>query len=159
MKNSLIVAAILACALPVSIALADDAQAPADPGMHMDAGMGTGMDQQMSRMHQNMTAAQQQMERFQATTDPKSRRKLMKEHMQTLQESMAIMRDMASPMMKGGGHEGGMTMPPHQPPAGSDMKQRHDMMHGHMQMMQMLLEQMMQQEQMLMEAMPSSDRS
>jgi len=153
-KNSLIIAAILACTLPVSIALADDAQAPADPGMHMDAGMGMDMDQQMSRMHENMTAARQQMDRFQATTDPKTRRKLMKEHMEILQDSMAVMRDMASPMTKGG-----MAMPPHQPPASDDMKQRHDMMHGHMQMMQMLLEQIMQQEQMLMEAMPSSNRS
>ncbi len=39
------------------------------------------------------------------------------------------------------------------------MKPRHDMMHGHMQMMQMLLEQMMQQEQMMLEAMPATGRS
>jgi hypothetical protein len=75
----------------------------------------------------------------------------MNEHMRTLQDSMAIMRDMADHPMK----DGGMTMPPHQPPAGGDMKPRHDMMHGHMHMMQMLLEQMMQQEQMMLEAIPA----
>jgi hypothetical protein len=83
----------------------------------------------------------------------------MKEHMRTLQDSMAIMRDMANQPSRDGGHDGGMAMPPHQPSVGSDMKPRHDMMHGHMQMMQMLLEQLMQQEQMMLEAMPAAARS
>ncbi len=103
MKNSLIVSAILACALPLSVALAGDAAAPPEPAMHMDSGMAGDMDKQMSRMHQNMTDAQHQMDQFQATSDPKSRRKLMKEHMRTLQDSMAIMRDMADHPMKDGG--------------------------------------------------------
>jgi hypothetical protein len=154
-KNPLIVSAILACALPLSVALADDAVAPTEPAMHTDSGMAGDMDKQMSRMHQNMTDAQHQMDQFQATADPKARRTLMQEHMRTLLDSMAIMRAMADHPMKDGGHDGGM----HQPPAGGDMKPRHDMMHGHMQMMQMLLEQMMQQEQMMLEAMPAAARS
>ena len=125
----------------------------------MDSGVAGDMGKQMSRMHQNMTDAQHQMDQFQATSDQKSRRNLMNEHMRTLQDSMAIMHDMADHPMSDGGHDGAVAMPPHQPPAGGDMKPRHDMMRGHMQMMQMLLEQMMQQEQMMLEAMPAAARS
>ncbi len=77
-------------------ASAQDTAAPAKPAMRME------MDAQMSRMHENMSAAQQQMDKFRATTDPKGRQKLMRDHMQTMQDSMTLMHNMKGPTMMGG---------------------------------------------------------
>jgi hypothetical protein len=52
----------------------------------------------------------------------------------------------------GGAQESGMQTPPGTPMASAEMKKHHDMMQGHMQMMQMLLEQMVQQDQMMMDS-------
>ena len=153
MKDSLLASAILGCAMSVSTVSAQETSAPAKPAMGMD--MSVEMDKQMSAMHENMSAAQQQMDKFRATTDPKERSKLMQQHMQTMQDSMTMMRGMSSPMTMGGAQDSGMQMPPGKPMASGDMKKHHDMMQGHMQMMQMMLEQMMQQDQMMMESIPA----
>jgi hypothetical protein len=155
LKTSFLGSAILGCALSVSMVSAVSAQeasAPAKPAMGMNMGSGMEMDKPMSRMHENMSAAQQQMDKFRGTTDPKQRRKLMREHMQTLQDSMKMMHSMEGPMTMGGAQESGMQTPPGKPMASAEMKKHHDMMQGHMQMMQMLLEQMVQQDQMMMDS-------
>ena len=104
MKTSILVAAIVACALSAPIVSAQEKSAPAKPAMSMD------MDKQMPQMQENMKKMQQQMEKLRATTDPKERQKLMQEHMQTMQENMKTMRGMGGPMMMGSGQRGGMMM-------------------------------------------------
>jgi len=150
MKTTFLFAAITALALSsVAPASAQDTAAPARPAMSMQ------MDTQMSQMQESMSAAQQQMDKFRATTDPKGRRKLMRDHMQTMQDSMKLMHDMEGPMMMGGAQGSDMQMPPSKPMASAEMKTRHDMMQGHMQMMQMMLTLMVQQDQMIMESIPT----
>jgi len=146
MKTSILIPAIVACALSAPIVSAQEKSAPAKPAMSMD------MDKQMPRMQENM---QTQMDKIRKTTDPKERQKLMQEHMQAMQENMKAMRGMGGPMMKGGAEDGGMMM------GGKkggmmegDMMKRHAMMEKRMDMMQMMMEQMMQHDQM-MESMPA----
>ena len=149
MKTSILISAIVACALSAPIVSAQDKSAPAKPAMSMD------MDKQMSQMQQNMKKMQQQMEKLRATTDPKERQKLMQEHMQTMQENMKAMRGMGGPMMMGSGQRGGMMM---EGKKGSmtegDMMKRHEMMEKRMDMMHMMMEQMMQHDQ-ATESMPA----
>lgn len=125
---------------------AQDQTAPAQPAMNME------MDTQMSRMHENMSAAQGQMNRFRATTDPKERRMLMQDHMQTMQDSMKLMHGMTGPMKMGSSQAADLQVPPGKPMAGGEMRNHHEMMQRHMQVMQMVLELMVQQDQMMMES-------
>jgi hypothetical protein len=146
MKTSILIAAIAACALSVPIASAQDQAAPDKPAM--------GMGQQMSRMQQNMTAMQAQMEQIRATSDPTERRKLLQAHMQAMQDNMKAMGGMGGPMMMGGGQPGGMAKGDGKPMAGGDMMQRHQMMENRMSMMHLMMEQMLQHQQ-AMESMPA----
>jgi periplasmic protein CpxP/Spy len=148
MKTSILIAAIAACALSVPIAFAQDQAAPDKPAMGMDMG------QQMSRMQQNMTAMQAQMEQIRATSDPTERRKLLQAHMQAMQDNMKAMGGMGGPMMMGGGQPGGMAKGDGKPMAGGDMMQRHQMMENRMSMMHLMMEQMLQHQQ-AMESMPA----
>ena len=135
MKVSMLTSAIVACALSVPNASAQEKSAPAKPAMSID------MDKHMSKMQGNMKAMQAQMDRIHKTTDPKERQKLMQAHMTAMQENMKAMRDMGGPMMKGGGEHGGMMMDGKK---GGDMMKRHELMMNRMDMMQMMMEQMMQ---------------
>jgi hypothetical protein len=134
-KTSILVAAILTCALSASVVSAQEPSPPARPAMRMD------MDKHMAQMQENMKKMQLQMEKLRATTDPTERQRLMLEHMRTMQENMKAMRAMGGPMMKGEGERAG-TMKPH------------EMMERRMDMMQLMMEQMMQHDQ-AMEAMPA----
>ena len=147
MKTSILVAAVVACTLAVPIASAQDKAAPAKPAMSMP------MDAQMSQMQANMTEMQAQMDKIHATTSPKERQKLMQAHMQTMQESMALMRSMSKPMTMDDGPGGGMAMGSDKGMMGGDMKKHHQMMEGRMGMMQMMMDQMLQHQQ-AMESMP-----
>ena len=140
MKTSILISAIVACALSVPIVSAQDQNAPAKPEMSMD------MDKHMSQMQEKMKAMQAKMNTIRNTTDPKERKRLMQEHMQAMQENMKAMHGMGGPMMKGGGEHGGMK--------DGDMVKRHEMMGQRMDMMQMMMEQMMQRDQM-MQSMPA----
>ena len=140
MKTSILISAIVACALSAPIVSAQEKPAPAKPAMSMD------MDKHMSQMQEKMKAMQVQMDKIGKTTDPEERQKLMLEHTQAMQENMKMMRGMGGPMMMGG-QKGGAMM-------GGDPKQRQDMMEKRMDMMQMMMEQMMQHDQM-MESMPA----
>jgi hypothetical protein len=139
MKTSILISAIVACALSAPIASAQDKNAPDKPAMSMD------MDKHMSQMQEEMKAMQAKMDTIRNTTDPKERQRLMQEHMQAMQENMKAMHSMGGPMMmddqKGGMKDG-------------DMMKRHDMMEKRMDMMQMMMEQMMQRDQ-AMESMPA----
>lgn len=95
MKSSILITALIACALSAPIVSAQEKTAPAKPAMSMD------MDKQMPQMQENMKKMQQQMEKIQATSDPAERQKLMQEHMQTMQENMMTMRGMGGMMMHG----------------------------------------------------------
>ena len=132
----MLVASIVACALAVPVASAQDKSAPAKPAMSVE------MDAQMSRMQENMRAMRAQMEKIHATTDPKERQKLMQAHMQTMQDNMKAMHSMSKPMMMDGGQGGGMAM-------GGDMMKHHQMMEERMGMMEMMMEQMLQHQQMM----------
>ena len=154
MKTSILAAAVVTCTLVTPMASAQDTAAPAKPAMSMP------MDAQMSQMHTNMTLMQSQMDTIHATTNPKERQKLMQAHMQTMQESMAMMRSMSKPMPMGGGQGGGMAMggdkgkPGDKGMMGGDMMQHHHMMQERMGMMTMMMQQMLDHLQM-MESMPA----
>jgi len=144
MKTSILISAIVACALSAPIVSAQEKSTPAKPAMSMD------MEKHMSQMQEKMKAMQGQMDRIRKTTDPKERQKLMQEHTQAMQENMKMMRGMGGPMMMGaagdgspmkGGMKGGMKE--------GDMMQHHAMMEKRMDMMQMMMEQMMQHDQMM----------
>ena len=153
MKTSILAAAVVTCTLVTPMASAQDTAAPAKPAMSMP------MDAQMSQMHTNMTLMQTQMDKIHATTNPKERKTLMQAHMQTMQESMAMMRSMSKPMPMDGSQGGGMAMggdkgqPGDKGMMGGDMMKRHQMMEERMGMMQTMMEQMLQHQQ-AMESMP-----
>ena len=110
----------------------------------------------MEKMQEKMKKMQEQMEKIHAATDPAERRKLMKEHMQSMQEGMKMMgrmgggmkggdmmakakKDQDGPMMEdGGGDKGGMM--------GGMMMKKHKKMEDRMDMMQMMMEQMIEHE-------------
>ena len=154
MKTPMLAAAVGTCALVAAMASAQETAAPAKPAMSMP------MDAQMSQMHTNMTLMQSQMDTIHATTNPKERHKLMQAHMQTMQESMAMMRSMSKPMTMHGGQGGGMAMggdkgkPGDKGMMGGDMMKHHQMMEQRMGMMQTMMEQMLQHQQ-VMESMPT----
>lgn len=149
MKTSILAAAVVTCTLVTPMASAQDTAAPAKPAMSMP------MDAQMSQMHTNMTLMQSQMDTIHATTNPKERQKLMQAHMQTMQESMAMMRSMSKPMPMGGGQGGGMAMGGDKgKPGDKGMMKHHQMMEERMGMMQTMMEQMLQHQQ-AMESMPA----
>jgi hypothetical protein len=149
MKTSMLVAAIVTCALSASIVSAQEKPAPAKPAMNMD------MESHMSQMQEKMQAMQAQMDTIRNTTDPKERQKLMQEHMQAMQENMKAMHGMGGPMMKSGDEPGGMMKGGKKSGmAHGDMTKHHEMMEKRMDMMQMMMEQMMQHDQ-AMESMPA----
>ena len=133
MKTSVLVAAIVACALSAPLVSAQERPTPAKPAMRMD------MDNQMPQMLENMKKLQTQMEKIRKTTDPKERRKLLQEHMQAMQAGMNMMQSVGGPtMMRMLGDK----------PGTSDPKQQQEMMAWRMDMMQMMMEQVIQHDQM-----------
>ena len=140
MKTPIFFATVITCALVVPVASAQDAAAPAKPAMSMP------MDAHMSQMHTNMTLMQSQMDTIRATTNPLARQKLMQAHMQTMQDSTAMMRSMDKPMSMDGGQGGGMAMggdkgkPGDKGMMGGDMMKHHQMMEERMGMMQTMMD-------------------
>lgn len=124
MKNSIFLAAIAACALSASVVSAQEIYPPSQPA-RTDKSMNMDMSKHMP-----------QMEKIRATSDPKERQQLMRDHMQSMQDNMKMMHGMSGPMTMG------------------DMMKRHAMMEQRMDMMQMMMEQMMQRDQ-VMEPMPA----
>ena len=98
-----------------------------------------------------MKKMQEQIEKIHASRDPKERQKLMKDHMDSMRESMKMMHGMgrkprgAPPPEEGGekgmekaGEMGEMT--------GGMMKKKHKMMEDRLDAMQMMMEQMVEHE-------------
>jgi hypothetical protein len=129
MKNTLLLAAFIACAVSAPIAPAQDRHVPA---MAMDM--------------ERMKAMQAQMETIRIVTDPEVRQRLMQDHMQAMEDCMKDMRGMGGPAMQGGMMKQGMN--------DGEMMKHHAMLEHRMDMMQMMMEQMMQHEQM-MQPMPA----
>jgi hypothetical protein len=136
MKTSILFAAIVVCALSAPIVSAQEKNAPVNSSM--------GTNKQMPRMQENMKEMQLQMEKIQATSDPKERQKLMQEHMQSMQENMKEMHGMGGSMMMSGDQRGGVAKDDHKDMAKGGMMKHHDMMEKRMDMMQMMMEQMVQ---------------
>ena len=133
----------------------DVAPASQPSGMGMMSG-GMMMDSKMMEsMQENMKKMQAQMTEIRNSKDDETRERLMGEHMQTMEEGMAMMRGMGGDMMQGmmgssmqngkrmeggmmkdgEGMQGGMA------PSDSDMMGRMNMMEQRMDMMQMMMEQ------------------
>ena len=147
MKTSIMIFAIVACALLAPIVSAQEKSAPAKPAMSMD--------KDTSKMQEKMKAMQAQMDTIHKTTDPKERQRLMQAHMQAMQENMKAMRGMGGSMMKGGGEHGGMKMGGKKDGMkDGDMMKHHEMMGKRIDMMEMMMEQMMQRDKMK-ESMPA----
>ena len=99
----------------------------------------------LKRMQANVKTMRAQLERIGKTTGEEARRRLLAEHLQTLQESMMLGKEMADDdhcsMMDGGmamhGHPGMGMMAP-----GNGMMERMQQMEKRIDMMQMMIEQM-----------------
>ena len=133
MKTSILVPAIIASVLLAPVASAHEETAPAEPATNM------GLEEQISRLQENMKEMQQQLERLQVTTDPKERRKLMQEHIQTMQESMNTMHGMGGPPM-GCDQRVGIAKGRHKDEGPDDMMKHHEMMEKRMNMLRMLMD-------------------
>ena len=133
MKTSIVLAAIVACALSVPVLPAQEKSVRAKSVTSTD------LEGLISQMQENMERMRQQMEKLRTTADPKERRKLMQEHIDTLQDNMTTMHDMGGQPMgcdpRVGMAEGrNKDMPP------GDMMKHHEMMEKRMDMLQALVD-------------------
>jgi hypothetical protein len=98
----------------------------------------------MQKMQGQMRDMQALMDRIHSTTDPQERRRLMSEHMQSMQQGMTMM----SQMMRG---EGDTPAQPRECAQGDTecrmqrMQGQQEMMNQRMSMMQMMMQQMVGQ--------------
>ena len=108
MKTSILVAVVVAAALSVAGAYADDthhSDKKGAPAKDAKAPMAKGMP--MGMMQDKMLKMHEQMHKIMQAKDPKERDKLMQEHMQMMQEHMKMMGGGMGGMM-GGDAKGGM---------------------------------------------------
>lgn len=94
------------------------------------AGSEPAADPQIGQAQETKRKLQELMGKIRQASDPVERRKLLQEHMRTMQEGMKQMRGMGGGMMMG------------------DMMKAHDMMERRMEMMETMMEHMMQREEM-----------
>jgi hypothetical protein len=90
-----------------------------------------------------------QMDRIRETKDPVERKRLLDEHMQTMQDAMRAMHPVGGPMMMdmmGGQGMGGVASRTESGQRNTAPKQRMNMMEERMDMMQMMMEQMLEQQ-------------
>jgi hypothetical protein len=151
MKRHALLATLMLSALAMQPVLAVDAH-------HPDQKAGAAVpaaDQTIQKMQANTKRMQSQLEQMAKSKDPAQRRKLMQEHLQTMQENTMAGKSMMGgmmdcPMMKDGmmgggmgmmGGKGGMTGQA-TGMAGQDdmMAKRMEMMEKRMDMMQMMIE-------------------
>jgi hypothetical protein len=148
MKKLLIGSAIVVLCAGAPVVYADDAHHPKE-----DSASGSSVaDVQMGKAQEHMKQARALMDKLRDTKDPAERKKLMRQHTQTMRETMDMMRNMPMGMM-GGGQGMGMGMMgtgKGQAPMGG-MMPMHQMMEDRMEMMQMMMEQMFERQEMLMQ--------
>jgi hypothetical protein len=106
-------------------------------------------EKSMAQMQDHMKKMQDIMARMQKTTDPAERKKLMDQHMKTMQEGMQMMNGMGGGMMQGMMGGGMMGQAPKDGaalsgPMGRGAPMSPEMMERRMDMMQMMMEQMME---------------
>lgn len=133
MKSSILVPAIIASVLLAPVVSAQEEAAPVKPATNI------GLEDRIFQLQENMEEMQRQLERLQVTTDPKERRKLMQEHIQTMQESMNTMHGMGGPPM-GCDQRVEMAMGRHEDEVPDDMMKHHEMMEKRMIMLRMLMD-------------------
>ncbi len=133
MKTSILVPAIIASVLLAPVASANEETVSAEPATNMS------LEEQISQLQGNMKQMEQQLEKFRTTTDPKERRKLLQEHIQTMQESMNTMHGMGGPPM-GCDQRVEMAKGRHKDEVPDDMMKHHEMMEKRMDMLQMLID-------------------
>jgi hypothetical protein len=122
----------------LATACASPGATDAAPAAGMSPGMSHGgTPMPMAAMAPRMKAMKDMHQKMMAAKSPAERQALMADHMKTMQEGMAMMKEMHGGMqgMAGMDHSKGM-------PDG--MAQRHQMMTEHMAMMQMMMDMMMQ---------------
>lgn len=170
-----------AIAIVVSLALSSPLVLAASHGAaNTQSGMGSQMMQQggsgmaQMPMMRQMQQMQEQMGLIHNTDDPKQRRKLLEEHIESMQGMMQMMHGMMGsqggmmgprgmgqgamqgqgPGMMGG--QGSMTGPgaTNMPDMSGQFGQRMDMMQERMNTMQMLMDQMMQNQSEILNSMP-----
>ena len=155
MNKTTILATLTSLSVAAMPLYADDAHHPEKAQQAAPAAMAKAakpvVAPQAMQMQETMRKLQNQMGNIRQTNDPAERRKLMQEHMRTMQEGMKQMRGMGG-MMMGMGQQGGMMMDGGMMQM-QGMMQMHDMMGTRMEMMEMMMEQMMQHEEMR-DAMP-----
>lgn len=110
--------------------LAGCTTAPATP---MGGGPGVAMHSpdQMARMDAQMKSMRAMHDKMMAAKTPEERNALMAAHMKSMQEGMAMMKEMPAQGMRG------------MPGMSADMAARHQMMEKRMEMMQSMMEMMM----------------
>jgi outer membrane murein-binding lipoprotein Lpp len=141
MKLNFILAAAAGVALAgcSSFPASEPKQSEEHKAHHPAAESATAVDP--AKFNQQMKAMQDMHQKMMAAKTPAERAALMKDHMKTMQEGMAMMGQMGGgPMMgqKGGGmpmQGGGMSSTPGGPSMQKDMMRRMDMMEMMMQMM------------------------
>ncbi|RJQ49298.1 MAG: periplasmic heavy metal sensor [Gammaproteobacteria bacterium] len=107
-------AALIAVAMPVFTAFAEDAHHPEKESAPAAEGRTDGeMNKRMEQMQDLMKTMRAQMQKVHEAKQPKERQKLLREHMQSMREAMKMMRGMRGSMMQGGTLQaGGMGMGP-----------------------------------------------
>lgn len=107
-------AALIAVAMPVFTAFAEDAHHPEKESAPAAEGRtGGDMNNRMEQMQDLMKTMRAQMQKVHEAKQPKERQKLLREHMQSMREAMKMMRGMRGSMMQGGTLQaGGMGMGP-----------------------------------------------
>lgn len=101
MRNAIFTVITAATFMAAAPAFGDDAHHPDQSKSAPNAFAPTSAKGSESMMN-NMKKMREQMQTLHATTDPKEREKLLQEHMQTMQSTMAMMQGMDCPMMRGG---------------------------------------------------------
>ena len=147
----------LAClfAVPVVQAADDEDHAAHRPGADQSQATPAQDDKaamKMDKMQEKMKTMQEQMGKIHAAKDPQERKKLMKEHMQSMQEGMKMMGGM------GAGMRGGDMMAKARKDQAESMTdvgdgmemcmmmKKHKSVEARLDIMQMMMEQMMEHE-------------
>lgn len=101
--------------------------------------------EQMQQMQARMEAMHQQMEQIQATSDRAQRQRLMREHLQSMQQGMTMMGE----MMHGGPPESSAQCADGDTSCRMEqMQSRQEIMNQQMGMMQQMIQQMVEQQMM-----------
>ncbi|MFM0415938.1 hypothetical protein [Paraburkholderia aromaticivorans] len=160
MKTRLTLFVATAALLAASAVAANDAHHPESAAQNTaspaattagatQSGPTPGSAKRFDEMHQQMQKMLAQMDKIRQTKDPVERKRILDEHMQTMQDTMQAMHSMGGPtmmQMMGGQGMGGATNRTESGKRGTGANQRMDMMEKRMDMMQMMMEQMIEQQ-------------